>query len=72
MKTRLFIGTMVVVVFVFSSCQKDYNCICSNPGGEYTALKLKSTEAEAIKECQDYYDTNFGSVPWSETHCEVK
>jgi hypothetical protein len=72
MKPQLLIGTLLLMAFVLTSCNKDYSCICTNPGGEYTALKLKSTEAEAIKKCQDYYDTNFGSVPWSETHCEVK
>ncbi len=62
----------VVTAMAFTSCKKDYACVCSNPGGEYTAFKVKASMDKAQTKCEEYYNTNFGSVPWSESHCEIR
>lgn len=62
----------IVVACLFSACKKDYACVCSNPGGEYTAFKVKASTKQAQAKCDDYYATNFGAVPWNETLCEIR
>jgi hypothetical protein len=54
------------------SCAKNYNCVCTNPGGSDVVFTTRSNKTKAEKKCKEYYDSNFGSIPWNETSCEIK
>lgn len=54
------------------SCKKDYVCECSNPGGTFEAFKIHDTKKKAKQACKDYYDVNYGNIPFNETSCEIK
>lgn len=69
MKSILLIS---VVLITLSSCNKEYDCVCTNPGGSEIVFSVKSSKEKAEKKCTDYYNEHFGSIPWNETACEIK
>jgi hypothetical protein len=69
---KLIISTLGLTTILFSGCQKQYNCECTNPGGKYIAFSKHCTKSQAKQKCKDYYYSNYGNVPMSETFCEVK
>ena len=71
MKPSLILSILVSGALL-ASCKKEYVCECHNPGGTYTAFRVKDSKRKAKKQCEDYYDQNFGSVAFSETSCEVR
>ncbi|AEA44567.1 hypothetical protein [Fluviicola taffensis] len=54
------------------NCKKIRTCECTNPGGTIEAFKIKSNKEAAEKECQNYYDHNYGNIPMNETSCKIK
>lgn len=58
--------------FFLSSCEKNYNCVCSNPGGEFDSISFKTSKKKAHDECDNYYNQNYNTMPWNETHCEIR
>lgn len=38
--------------FIAVSCKKDYNCICTNSNGSYTAGTVEATKSDAKKYCE--------------------
>lgn len=71
MKAFLLILAFTVSTLL-TSCKKEYVCECENPGGTYTAFRVKDSKRNAKKKCEEYYDQNLGSVAFSETSCEVR
>lgn len=57
---------------ILASCMKQHTCQCTNPGGTFDAFSMNGSENEAYDECNDYYEINFGDVPFNETYCEIK
>lgn len=70
-RNAILIFAMISVFLGTNSCQRDYTCVCYNPGGATVAFTINSTKSEAKEACQEYYEENFGTIEWSETHCEV-
>lgn len=70
MKTNGFFF-LAVLFLTMSSCQRDYACVCYNPGGSKVAFTINGTKSEAKQACQEYYEENFGAIVWNETYCEV-
>lgn len=70
----LKINLIVICVFSFCSCKKDYTCVCSNPSGTdhdfYNILHEKKKVAE--QKCKDYYNATYAHVPMNEISCEIK
>lgn len=62
----------LALVALMSSCKKEYNCTCSNPGGigEVKIIRESSKE-KAAQKCEDYYNQQYGNIPWNETHCSI-
>jgi hypothetical protein len=58
--------------FILSSCKKEYNCVCTNPGGSEIVFSVKDSKEKAKAKCADYYNEHFASIPWNETSCEIK
>jgi hypothetical protein len=71
MKASLIILVLTAGAFL-ASCKKEYICECHNPGGTYTAFRVKDSKKNAKRQCEEYYNQNFGSVAFSETSCEVR
>lgn len=69
LKKILFFLTTVLIL---SSCQKQYSCVCTNPGGDDVVFTERSTRNNAEKKCDAYYNEHFANVPWNETTCAVK
>ena len=69
---KLIIGILGLTTILLSGCEKQYNCVCTNPGGKYIAFSKHCTKSQAKQKCKDYYKSNYGNVPMSETFCEVK
>jgi hypothetical protein len=69
---RICLPASLIVLVAMSACKKEYACVCTNPGGSYTAFKEKNTQDKAEQKCINYYNENFGSVPMSETNCAIK
>ena len=65
---------LIITVLTFSSCKKDYTCVCSNPSATnhdfYNILNEKIKVAE--QKCKDYYNTTYANVPMNEMSCEIK
>ncbi|MBS1634399.1 MAG: hypothetical protein JST26_00660 [Bacteroidetes bacterium] len=59
-----FLPLCCLAVLAFSSCKKDYDCVCTNSSGSYTAGTTKDTKMRAKKYCQ-----GLGS---GETTCKVQ
>lgn len=67
--------TILLFVFIlplFLACGKKHNCVCSNPGGSKTELVITGSKVKADRKCKEYYDSNYGDIPWNETSCEIK
>lgn len=71
-KQLVYVGGFIIAFYSLSSCRKEYSCVCTNPGGAYVAFTTKNSKSGAEKQCDDYYEENFGDIPWNETFCEVK
>ena len=71
MKTVKFIVVFTTII-IFSSCKKEYHCVCSNPGGTVAVFTVKNTKKKATNECKDYYNKNYASTPLNETSCSIK
>lgn len=69
----IFLFISIICVF-FSSCKKDYTCVCSNPSATnhdfYNILNEKKKVAE--QKCKEYYNATYASVPMNEISCEIK
>lgn len=52
MKMKSFVILLAVLCIGLSSCKKDYDCICTNSSGSYTAGTIKNTKNRAKKHCQ--------------------
>ena len=52
---------LLFFAFVAVSCKKDYNCICTNSNGSYTAGTVDATKSDAKKYCE--------SLSTSDTSC---
>jgi hypothetical protein len=61
-----------ILLCLLISCGKNYNCVCTNPGGSEVVAKYHSTKTKAENKCRAYYDSKYGEVPMSETYCEIK
>jgi hypothetical protein len=73
MKTKVVqFAVSCLIVMSNLSCNKKYTCVCTNPGGKTTAFQTKTSKSQAEKQCQEYYDSNFGSIPLNETFCEIE
>jgi hypothetical protein len=72
MVTMKSILLFISVFFILSSCKKEYNCVCTNPGGSEIVFTVKDSKEKAKQKCADYYDQHFASIPWNETSCEIK
>ena len=64
MKLMRLFSLTCLLAFVLSSCKKDYDCVCTNSSGSYTAGTTKDTKSRAKKYCQ-----GLGS---GETTCKVQ
>jgi|GEM_PF-1338767 len=69
---KLIISSLALTAFLFSGCEKQYHCKCTNPGGQFIVFSKRSSKSQAKQKCKDYYNSNYGNVPMSETFCEVK
>ncbi len=69
---KLTINILALTAILFSNCEKHYNCKCTNPGGEFIAFSKRCSKSQAKQKCDDYYNSNYGNVPMSETFCEIK
>lgn len=58
--------------FLIMSCKKEYTCTCTNPGGSFIAFSEKTTKGKASEKCADYYNQNYGNVPFNETNCSIE
>lgn len=70
MKTVLVLFASTAMLF--TSCREEYTCYCTNPGGTNPIFSTKGSFAKAQRECEEYYQENFGSIPWNETMCEAR
>lgn len=73
-KKLLFIISIFTFLFLFSACEKEYSCVCSNySDGEHvstTTYVLKGSKGEAKKECDNL---SFENLPDNFTSiCEIK
>ncbi|MBL7932794.1 MAG: hypothetical protein JNL60_12870 [Bacteroidia bacterium] len=69
MKTKLILA--IIATCILSSCTKEYNCVCSNPGGVFETHVITGTQMEAQQQCNKI-SQQYASVPMSETYCELK
>lgn len=69
MKTKIFLA--VTAICILSSCTKQYNCVCSNPGGVFETHIITGTQMEAQQQCNKI-SQGHQTVPMSETYCELK
>lgn len=67
MKKLLFILVCLIAV----SCKKERACTCTDLGGSKVVFTEKVTKKKASKDCKDYYDKNYGSIPLNETSCSI-
>ncbi|MDP4797684.1 MAG: hypothetical protein NWR50_02365 [Crocinitomicaceae bacterium] len=65
--TKVLIA-VVAVLFVLSSCKKDYTCACSIGGQEISSSTINDTKANAKKQCDEGDATIFTIT----TNCEIK
>lgn len=71
MKIRNVIVFSILVIGLFS-CKKDYTCVCTSPTGKTIAFTVKTTEKKATAQCNDYYNSNYGSTAFDQTKCEIE
>lgn len=62
----------ILSVFLLTACEKEYSCVCTNPGGSNIVFTVKDSRSDAKDKCNQYYQDNFASIPWNETSCEIK
>jgi hypothetical protein len=62
----------LLAAFYLSACSKNYNCVCTNPGGSEIVASYHTTKMKAKNQCSRYYQDHYGNVAWSETGCEIK
>ncbi len=62
----------MVISLLIVSCKKEYTCTCVNPNGSFIAFSDKTTKGKASEKCDDYYNENYGSVPFNETSCSIE
>ncbi len=62
----------IIISIIFSSCKKDYTCVCTDPSGTIAVFTVKDTKKKATAECNDYYKNNYSAISWNETSCEIK
>ena len=67
---RIFIT--LAILFITTSCKKNYTCVCRNPSGKFGVFTVNDTKTNASKKCSDYYSQNFGQIPWNETSCDIE
>lgn len=68
---KQFTGIILAVLFVATSCNKNYTCECQNPVGTEKVFTTHCKKSKAEKKCSDYYDKHYGDVPMSETRCQI-
>jgi len=61
-----------VVLFCLQSCNKTYNCVCTDPGGSEIVQRYHSTKTKAEEKCRSYYQVHCNKVPMDETFCEIE
>ncbi|MBK7666059.1 MAG: hypothetical protein IPJ32_01180 [Sphingobacteriaceae bacterium] len=66
------IWLLIAATIYLSSCAKNYNCVCTNPGGSEVVFINRSSKTKAEKKCKEYYDSNYGNIPWNETNCSIE
>ncbi len=66
------IFSFILILIFLSGCKKEYDCVCTNPGGSQAVFSVKESKSKAKKACSDYYDQHFASIPLNETFCEIK
>ena len=69
---KIIIPVSIFFYFFFCNCKKEYVCECTNPGGKFIAFSKRCSKSQAKQKCDDYYNSNYGNIPMSETYCEVK
>jgi hypothetical protein len=62
----------IALAFCLSACAKNYDCVCTNPGGSQTVASYHATKQKATSQCKRYYQDHYGNVAWSETSCGIK
>jgi len=50
--------SLLLLAFITVSCKKDYNCVCTNSNGSYTAGTVEATKSDAKKYCESLSTTN--------------
>ncbi len=55
----------VFVMLLFSSCKKDYTCICDDPRIDATGFVIHDTKRKAIKKCENTKN------PYNESQCYI-
>ncbi|MBN8693069.1 MAG: hypothetical protein J0L69_07735 [Bacteroidetes bacterium] len=64
---NLLITTLTISLL--TACEKNYTCVCQNPGGTNEQWTVKTTKQQAKKDCDKLNET---SEPFSETSCYLK
>ena len=64
---------LFAVIVLFASCKKNYTCTCtdSSTNAKTVAFSEKTTEGKASSKCDQYYNSNYGSVPFNTTSCSL-
>lgn len=69
MKTKIILA--LIATCILSSCTKEYNCVCYNPGGAFENHTITGTQMEAQQQCNKISQEH-QTVPMSEIYCELK
>jgi hypothetical protein len=63
---------LAVMIITISSCKKDYTCTCSDSTGVVSTFTIKDKKGKATEQCNSYYNSNYGNIPFNTTTCELK
>ena len=72
MKSIFFIITAATFLVAFSACKKGYTCACSSPDGFYDGFDIDDSKKRAAKKCDDYYKSQYESIPTNNVSCELR
>ena len=64
--------TLLLIIFAFASCKKNYNCTCTDASGAVLAVTtINDTKENANQQCIAYYNQHYGST-FNQVTCALK